>query len=37
MKAAIDGWLANSRQKMQDQALTLKDLDRLAELTKEPR
>lgn len=37
MKAAIEEWLATSRQKLADGALTAADMDRLAALLKEPR
>jgi hypothetical protein len=37
MKAVIEEWLATSRQKLADGALTAADLDRLAALVKEPR
>jgi hypothetical protein len=37
MKAAITEWLATSRQKLQADALTTEDLDRLAVLVQEPR
>lgn len=37
MRAVIEEWLATSRQKLADGALTAADLDRLAGLVKEPR
>lgn len=37
MKAAIGEWLAASRHKLQDGALTTADLDRLAQLVEQPR
>lgn len=37
MNAAIGEWLETSRQKLQTGALTTEDLDRLADLVKEPR